>query len=397
MTRAPLRVLTALAVASSQLAIAQTATAQTSTAHPTSAYIYVSSNYSGDHNRVVGYAAAPDGRLTEIAGSPWADDVSSMATTGSYLFGVTNISTDHGKNIFSYKVESNGALKYVGANNIEHTAPGNVDNQAAGLLLDYTGSDLYVFTHYASNANGGPYESFAIDKTTGLLNYLGATDPVDVYAYPLTMLADDLWAFSPEGEEGDGSNSICAYKRTSTGALAFSSGKSVVECRYARFPGLESGQFFSVVADPTNHLAVAVVIAGASDVEIKIATLAVNTTTGAWSSNSNAGNMPASDVQLVLNQLSLVMAPSGKLLAVGGGNGIQIYSFNPRAQAAPITGLITRAPITAMYWDKSNHLYAISNADNTLHVFTVTATEAEEAPGSPYTIPHPVAITGHSF
>lgn len=389
MTLAPLRVLAAILVLSGQLAIAQTKSAV--------AYIYVSSNYGGDHNRVVGYAAGSDGKLTEIAGSPWADDLSYLATTGSYLFGITNIPADHGKYIFSYKVQPNGALKYIGANNIQHTAPNNVDNQAANLLLDHTGSDLYVFTHSLSSASPGPYESFVVDKSTGLLKYLGATDSVDVYASPLTMLADNEWAFAPEGNESDGSNSLCAYKRGANGALVFTDSNWTKECSNAGFPGLGAGQFFDVAADTTNHLAAAVVYAGASAVDVKIATISINTATGAQTSKSNYKNMPTSDVELMLNSLSLAMSPSGKLLAVGGGNGIQIFNFNPNGQATPNTGLITRAPITAMYWDKNNHLYAISNADNTLHVFTVTATEAQEAPGSPYIIPHPVALTGHSM
>ncbi len=45
-----------------------------------------------------------------------------------------------------------------------------------------------------------------------------------------------------------------------------------------------------------------------------------------------------------------------------------------------------------MYWDTSNHLYAISNADSAIHVFTVTATGATEVPGSPWTVTHPVAM-----
>lgn len=60
------------------------------------AYIYVSSNYSGSNNRVVGYAANASGQLTEISGAPWADNLSYLATNGTYLFGSTNITNDIG-------------------------------------------------------------------------------------------------------------------------------------------------------------------------------------------------------------------------------------------------------------------------------------------------------------
>ena len=68
------------------------------------AYIYVSSNYSGSNNRVLGYAANASGQLTQISGSPWSDNLSYLATNGSFLFGSTNIPNDDGKNIFSYRV-----------------------------------------------------------------------------------------------------------------------------------------------------------------------------------------------------------------------------------------------------------------------------------------------------
>ena len=100
---------------------------------------------------------------------------------------------------------------------------------------------------------------------------------------------------------------------------------------------------------------------------------------------------------------ALAMAPGGKLLAVAGENGVQIFNFNPNGQATANTGLISTAPVTQqyaaseLYWDNNNHLYVISNADNALHVFTVSATSAVEAPGSPYSIPGPIALTGHSM
>ena len=361
------------------------------------AWIYVSSNYSGSQNHVVGYAASADGKLSKIPGSPWADNLSYLATSGSYLFGSTNIAGDHGKNIFSYRVESNGALRYIGANNIQDTAPENECNSARNLMLDHTGSYLYVFVHDEGycNSNGGAYQSFAVNKSSGKLAWLGVTGPVGYYAYPPTMLADNDYAFAPEGNiEPDASGLICGYSKSANGALNYTGFNS---CDDSGSPGLSNsnGVYEYVAADPTNHLAAAMDFTDSSgDIVTKIATIAINTRNGAQSSNSNDSNMPAGDV---ISVSSLVMAPSGKLLAVGGSNGIQIYNFNPNGQATPSTGLISRADVTAMYWDNHNHLYAISNSDNTLHVFTVTATGAEEAPGSPYTIPHPVALTGHSM
>jgi hypothetical protein len=390
-----------LALAAS-FAAASFAAAQTS--QPV-AYIYVSSNYSGSNDRVVGYAAAADGKLTEISGSPWADNLSYLATSGSLLFGSTNIATDNGKNIFSYTVESNGALKYIGATNIQDDGSGNACNFAENLTLDHTGSYLYAYVENAGGCNGdsyGAFQSFAVNKSTGLLKYEGVTSTLPPANYvPLSMLADNDYAYTA----GIYTGGVDALQKTSNGSLVILSGSSPA----INTAGMPSGwgyDYGTVAADPTNHLAVDVCFAsdggayGCDDTEDKIATFAINTSNGAESTSSTFSNMTTTQVQPVD---ALAMAPGGKLLAVAGANGVQIFNFNPNGQATANTGLITTAPISvadaasALYWDNNNHLYVLSNADNALHVFTVTATSAVEASGSPYSIPHPVAMTGHSM
>jgi hypothetical protein len=361
------------------------------------AYIYVSSNYSGSNNRVVGYAANSNGQLTQISGSPWSDNLSYLATNGSFLFGSTNIPNDDGKNIFSYRVESNGALKYIGATNIQTAGSQNICNQAEDLLLDHTGSFLYTFVTNADCNSEVAYQSFAVNKSTGLLNYLGVTVPnAFELGHPLTMLADNDYAFA--AGVGAENAEICGYQKASNGNLV---DLNAGVCESA-FPGTvgqpsgSNGDFGIVSADPTNHLAASIVYTDASSgayIGTKVETIAVNTANGSQTTSSTYANMPDTDTQVS----SLVMAPGGNLLAVGGSNGVQIINFNPSGQATANTGLITTSPITAMYWDKSNHLYAISNADSALHVFTVTPTGAKEAPGSPYSIPRPVGLAGNSI
>jgi hypothetical protein len=369
------------------------------------AYIYVSSNDSGSNNKVVGYAASADGKLTEISGSPWDDNLSYLATNGSYLFGSTNIPTDNGKNIFSYHVESNGALKYIGATNIQDDGSENACNIAENLTLDHTGSYLYAYVENAGGCNGdsyGAYQSFAVNKSTGFLNYLSVTSTLPPANYvPLTMLADNDYAYTA----GIYTGGVDGLQKTANGSLVILSSSSPA----VGIEGMPSGwgyDYGTVAADPTNHLAVDVCFAsdggayGCDDTEDKIATFAINTSNGSQSTSSTFSNMTTTEVHPVD---ALAMAPGGKLLAVAGENGVQIFNFNPRGQATANTGLITTAPVSELYaaselyWDNNNHLYVISNADNALHVFTVTATSAEEAPGSPYSILEPVALTGHSL
>jgi hypothetical protein len=78
------------------------------------------------------------------------------------------------------------------------------------------------------------------------------------------------------------------------------------------------------------------------------------------------------------------MSPSGKFLAVGGSTGLQIFNFNGANPITQLTGLLSNAPITQISWDNSNHVYALSDLAGELFVFTVTASGATPAPGSPH-------------
>jgi len=99
--------------------------------------------------------------------------------------------------------------------------------------------------------------------------------------------------------------------------------------------------------------------------------------------------MPATHVVYIVD---LRMSPSGKLLAVGGVGGLQVFHFQGSSPITHYTGLLTTDQISQMFWDHNNHLYALSQSAGKLHVFTVTPTSAVEAPGSPYKIPSPSEI-----
>jgi hypothetical protein len=81
--------LAALGAASSQAASPQSSAAASSSV----AFVYVSNFVSGDTNVITAYAAAADGRLTPVPGSPFANNVISMAVNGKYLFGANRAST----------------------------------------------------------------------------------------------------------------------------------------------------------------------------------------------------------------------------------------------------------------------------------------------------------------
>jgi hypothetical protein len=66
--------------------------------------------------------------------------------------------------------------------------------------------------------------------------------------------------------------------------------------------------------------------------------------------------------------------------------GFRIFHFNGSKVPTSYSGAIQPSVTFEKFgWDKANHLYALGGGK--LFVYTVTATNIQEAPGSPYSIP----------
>lgn len=370
-----------LALAATAVAIVAPAGAQTTP----STYVYVASNYSGSNNRVVGFSVGSTGKLTGISGSPWADNLRWMAGNGKYVFGSDNIANDDYRMIFRYQIESNGALKYLGATDIQTRGSSNdTCNQGGWLTLDHTGQDLYQFVSDNQCNSLQAYQAWSINSTTSALSYLGTTTGDEYLIAPMTIAADNAWAYDLDCNFAIAD--MTAYKRLSNGMLENVNEKF----NYPTAPPTNSYWtecFAYPTADTTNHFAVDVYYPDSRNDHI--ATYAINTTNGNVYTTSTYNNTPATQVVSVR---WMNMAPSGKVLAVAGEKGLQLFNFNPSGQVTPRTGLLTTAPIDMVRWDNANHLYAISNADSRLFIFNYTSSGVTEAPGSPYTIAHPVSL-----
>lgn len=358
------------------------------------AFVYVATvnDTNGTGNNVVGYSANAHGKLTAIPGSPWADQIYWMAATNNYLFGSDNIANDKIQYIFSYKIESNGALKYIGATDIQDKGSGNVCNDGQFLTLDHTGSYLYQQVAFVQCGSGSAYESWAVNKSTGLLTYLGTSTPDDASTtiYPLTIAADNLYAYAATCD-GNGETAGNGYKVQSGGDLSDLTALSApAPSGQPSTAGSYTPCLGYAAADPTNHIAAAVNWVGENSYPAQIATYAINTANGNVTTNSSYSNMPSVDVGAIR---WTAMSPSGKMLAVAGGSGLQLFNFNPTGQATKLTGLLTTEDIITCGWDNANHLYALdpggpgTTGGGWLHVYTVTASGATEASGSPYSIP----------
>jgi hypothetical protein len=346
------------------------------------AWIYVANTpVKSGPNEIVAYSALPDGALTAIPGSPFTEDVGSMAVNGKYLMGASNKTED----INAYYLESNGSLTYKATTSYDIDNGSCTDCTAAGqIFFDHTGASLYI-QEFQSDENTG-IASFEVMKSTGGLNYLGyantgAFPGLNTGAY---FIGNNLYAYTAV-DSGCMYYTVDGFKRDSNGLLVDN------DTTY-NLPTPPSGATRYIpnlaAADPTDHVAFIMQPAdppGCAPGSLQLASYTADSG-GNLTTTNTAENMPDT---AIVNFNDLKMAPSGKLLAVAGQEGLQIFHFNGASPITKYTGLITTDPIWEMFWDNNNHLYAISNSDNKLFVFTITPTSYEQAPGSPYTITSP--------
>lgn len=358
------------------------ASAQTASTSSTVAYVYVANSAGGNSTEISAFGASSTGRLTRVPGSPFMEQAGYMVVNGKYLMAVS------GSKINSFRIASNGSLKFAVATNYQRVQPGC--GFASQLVLDHTGNSLYVTESQADCSNNG-VTNWAVDWATGALDYLGLTDTGNWNINAAYFTHDNKYAYTAY-------NDSCMYysmngfKRAANGKLTefapkMNSPKPPAHVR-AYIPYLGA-------ADPTNHVAFAEVPAnppGCTSGPVQLATYTANSD-GSLTTTSSYANMPTTAIRSVYD---MKMSPSGKLLAVAGQEGLQVFHFNGAAPITHYTGLLTKDPINQMFWDNANHLYAITGVVNSkvnrLHVFTVTPSGYREAPGSPYKMNGPKYI-----
>lgn len=360
----------------------------------TVAYVYVSSNpKNSSTNEIVAYAAARDGKLTPVFGSPFEEDVTSMAVTGSYLFAAGRQAPE----IDAYRIEPDGSLHFSAATDYTEYNPDDA-GFAGPVFLDHTGATLYVMEFEAYNDNN-IYSSFTIDKSNGSLKYLGfanegAPSFAAAYLEP-SFIGNNVYAYTA-------TNSDCMYfgiyglKRKSNGLLRNIDLEPSGEMAPA--PPQQDRAYCpqQAAADPANHVAITLQPGnppGGIDGLPQLASFTANEN-GKLTSTNTSNDMPRTQVTFASD---LKMSPSGKLLAVGGNGGLQVFHFNGANPITHYTGLLTKDTISQMFWDTNNHLYAISQASGKLFVFTITSGGYSQAPGSPHAIGNPQNIIVRSL
>ncbi len=347
------------------------------------AFVYVVSNPSAGKYQVNAYTANSAGHLTPVPGSPFPENVQTLAVNGKYLF------ASNGVDIFTYSIASNGALKLVTSINArQYNSPNNTGGPYF-IVLDHTSSTLYDVDIYGNNGANNDYQFFDINQTSGVLTYLGVSDATTEYWTPLRFTGNNEYAYGADWVHFN--DDIYGYRRESSGALTKLNINPPI-------PTAKAGSGYVTYlaeADPKNNLAISLTPVNGSTWQIdgppQIAVYTADNS-GNLTTHSTSANMPATAVKDVQD---MAMSPSGNLLAVGGSAGLQVFHFNRSNPATKFTGLLMKNPISSddqMFWDNANHLYVISSSANKLYVFTITPTSAKQAPGSPYTLTKPVNI-----
>jgi hypothetical protein len=347
------------------------------------AYVYVSSSPSNNKNEINAHNAAPDGKLAPVAGSPFSAAAGydgSMAVNGKYLF-LTN-----GVNIYSYSIAADGALRRVAATNAQRFNQSDCGGPMY-LFLDRTGATLYDMDIYHDCANNA-YQFFGVDGSTGGLNYHGVTAAsTPEFDVPLSFTGNNQYAYGASCYHWY--QDIFGFVRNSDGsltALTINPAMPAAENREIYCPYLAA-------ADSANHVAVPVQALNNSSLQpsgpYQLAAYAADSS-GNLSTTSTDRNMPKVAVASVT---SVSVSPSGKLLAVGGSGGLQVFHFNGSSPITHFTGLLTKDAVDQVAWDNDHHLYAISRSAGKLFVFTLTSTGYSQAAGSPHAITSPQSVS----
>lgn len=352
------------------------ATGQSRASSGAVAYVYVANSSGGQANEITAYAADANGRLTPIAGSPFMEDVGYMVVNGAYLIAAARTTAD----IRSYRIGGNGALTYTVSTDYQQVSSGC--GTAMQMIFDHSGQSLYVTENDMDCSNNG-ITSWKVENSTGGLSYLGPTDTGNWNSTAAYFIGNNEYAYTAYNDSCM-YHSMNGFERQSNGVLSEFNPE-------ANSPTPPAGASTYIpelgAADPTDHVAFIEVPAnppGCASGALKLAVYTANAK-GELSTTSTSANMPATAIE---SATDMKMSPSGKLLAVAGQEGLQVFHFNGAAPITHDTGLLTSDPIRQMFWDNSDHLYAISSA-NRLHVFTITPSGYQEAAGSPYTIDGP--------
>jgi len=355
-------------------AFAQGASSQDFSASGPVAYIYVSSApRKPNPDAVFGFAAAANGALTPIPNSPLGLNESLIASSPTTVVGFNA----HTLSFDSFQIASDGSLSY--ASSISCVQNDYGCESVYTMTFDNAGADLYVNEQFAGS--GYSTNSFSVDGSSGSLTYLGVLLALWDNSN-ISFMHNDVLAFSFD-QISCAYDSLDEFRRQSNGMLVLTQSHFQqpipppnVSLYYADIAAADpAGNYVAMVEQPVNPP-----YDCDAGYPVQIAAYTVESN-GDLNTNSTYQNMPSTPI---IDPQDMKISPSGKLLAVGGEEGLQIFRFNGSQPVTHYTGLLTTDPVTQLFWDNSDHLYALSRGG--LYVLTVTPDSITNAPGSPHSI-----------
>lgn len=341
------------------------------------AYVYLQTIHG-----VNAYAVASSGKLTLVAGSPFKTLGLMMGGTGKYFITLGTF------DIHSYLVASNGAIgkqaavidtsKHDGSQ-CEFRVPDSGTSGTAGGLLDPSNQTIYV--EFDNGAGCFVYQAFNIAKSNGAFEFEGASIEQDGTGWPYSLSIPGSNHFAYDIRTDGNLWFLYGFKLRSNSSLEHVDFKQVGPSWLAN----NYGDFASLTADKTNHLAAAV---GG-----RLASFTVDSAGNVTTTNT-ANELPSVDTG---GSGAMKISPAGNLLAVyTDDQGLKIYHFNGAKPITPYSKGLESARIDQLAWDNSNHLFAIGVNSRLLFEYTVTPTKITAVPGSPFSIPtvNPYAWAG---
>ncbi len=337
------------------------------------AYVYINND-----RDTYAYDASSTGKLTPIAGSPYKTNGSPMGGISGKFF----LAYD-GSTVYSYEVLSNGAI---GAE-VSHIVPPayavDPDCSSYFVTAKLARTGPYAFIKYAGYANSracsSDVQTFEASKT-GQLTYKGATTTGGSLETVPAETGDNKFAYSINYPASGDCCILAGFSRESTGVL----NTMGIETTLPKAEPGSGGHYTigsSLTPDSADHLAILLV---GPYGQTQLGSFTVDSqgnvkTTNTWD------NMPALPKNDPVYDLEL--DPTGKILAVAHGTGVQLYHFSGAKPITPFTKLVgSSGQIFYMAWDDHGHLYAL-NTSGKMHVYKVTSKGMTETSGSKTVVP----------
>jgi hypothetical protein len=371
---------TLLATTLAQPSTAQTSESTAKTSSPI-AYVYVSRP-----THVDAFAASASGKLTPVKGSPFSNiALSHMSVTKKFLFGAS----DDGEDIYTYSIASDGALKEVSKiNSFKYANNAGADCGPVGpTKVDSKGATLYNFEADCQDSTW--VQSYKIEEN-GDLQYLGRDGAGDDLALLFGLLGNNNYGYFIGGSFGNG-NANSVFKRQSNGLLLGINAN--VATPTPENPADFYDTFDNIATDSTDHAALILEAVNKETNYSDGPAVLVSYTADSKGNLNTTNTYKDTPTTELFGPMSI--SPTGKLLAVGGGNamykGFQIFHFDGGSAIKHYSGVLqSKTEIDQFGWDESNHLYALGGGY--LFVYTVTPTSIEEVAGSPYSIPEASSV-----